>query len=96
MRKRYPGVLILLLTAVSCGPGAVRDTTDGTGEVRSITLSIVGTNDVHGRIIEDDGAGGLALFGGYLANLRDARARDGGAVMLIDAGDMWQGTLESN
>ena len=24
------------------------------------------------------------------------RARHGGAVLLIDAGDMWQGTLESN
>ena len=25
-----------------------------------------------------------------------ARDEDGGAVLLIDAGDMWQGTLESN
>ena len=29
-------------------------------------------------------------------NLRAARARDGGAVLLVDAGDMFQGTLESN
>jgi 5'-nucleotidase len=28
--------------------------------------------------------------------VRDAREQDGGGVLLIDAGDMWQGTLESN
>jgi 5'-nucleotidase len=61
-----------------------------------LTLSVVGTNDVHGGILERDGRGGLALFGGYVGNLRAARARDGGAVLLVDAGDMFQGTLESN
>jgi 5'-nucleotidase len=61
-----------------------------------ITLSIVGTNDLHGGIIQREDRGGLALLGGYVANLRAARARDGGAVLLVDAGDMFQGTLESN
>ncbi|HET9371352.1 MAG TPA: bifunctional UDP-sugar hydrolase/5'-nucleotidase [Vicinamibacterales bacterium] len=61
-----------------------------------IILSIVGTNDVHGAMLDGDGQGGLALFGGYLKNLRAARARDRGGVLLVDAGDMWQGTLESN
>jgi 5'-nucleotidase len=61
-----------------------------------VTLSIVGTNDLHGGILPRDGRGGLALLGGYLRNLRAARARDGGAVLLLDAGDMFQGTLESN
>ena len=36
-----------------------------------------------------------ALLGGYVANLR-RQASDGGAVLLIDGGDMFQGTLESN
>ncbi len=61
-----------------------------------VTLSIVGTNDLHGGILPRDGRGGLALLGGYLKNLRDSRTRDGGAVLVIDAGDMFQGTLESN
>ena len=61
-----------------------------------ITLSIVGTNDLHGGVLPRDGRGGLALLGGYLENLRASRARDGGAVLLIDSGDMFQGTLESN
>ena len=62
----------------------------------SLTLSLVSTNDVHGGILPENGQAGLALFSGYLKNLRAARARDGGAVLLLDAGDMWQGTLESN
>ena len=61
-----------------------------------LTISIVGTNDLHGGLVARNGRGGLALLGGYVKNLRAARARDGGAVLLIDAGDMFQGTLESN
>jgi 2',3'-cyclic-nucleotide 2'-phosphodiesterase (5'-nucleotidase family) len=62
----------------------------------TVILSIVGTNDLHGGILQRGDRGGLALLGGYVGNLRAARARDGGAVLLIDAGDMFQGTLESN
>ncbi|HEX3906068.1 MAG TPA: 5'-nucleotidase C-terminal domain-containing protein [Polyangia bacterium] len=55
-----------------------------------VTISLVGTNDLHGRLEA------LPPFGGYLGNLRRARARDGGGVLLVDAGDMFQGTLPSN
>ena len=68
----------------------------GTPATGTLTLSIVGTNDLHGGILQRGDRGGLALLGGYLDNLRAARARDGGAVLLLDAGDMFQGTLESN
>jgi 2',3'-cyclic-nucleotide 2'-phosphodiesterase (5'-nucleotidase family) len=61
-----------------------------------LTISIVGTNDLHGGMLPREGRGGLALLSGYVKTLRAARARDGGAVLLIDAGDMFQGTLESN
>jgi 5'-nucleotidase len=61
-----------------------------------VTLSIVGTSDLHGQAFPDNGLGGLPLLGGYLNNLRAARAADGGAVLLIDAGDTFQGNLESN
>jgi 2',3'-cyclic-nucleotide 2'-phosphodiesterase (5'-nucleotidase family) len=52
------------------------------------TISIVGTSDLHGHIAA------LPWFSGYLRNLRAARAP--GAVVVLDAGDMFQGTLESN
>src|SRR6476646_8714910 len=81
---RFAGVATLV--AIACSV-ARRD---------SITLSVVGTNDLHGGVVSDQGRGGLALLDGYLRNLRAARARDGGAVLLLDAGDLFQGTLESN
>ena len=54
------------------------------------TLTIIGTNDLHGALDR------LPLFAGFVANIRAARAADGGGVLLLDAGDMFQGTLESN
>ncbi len=61
-----------------------------------VTLSIVGTTDLHGYVFPRGGAGGLALLGGYVNNLRASRAADGGAVLLIDSGDTYQGGIESN
>ena len=62
-----------------------------------ITISIVGTNDLHGRLFTDDqGRGGLTVLGGFIDNLRAARAADGGAVLVLDAGDTFQGGIESN
>ena len=62
----------------------------------SVTISIVATTDLHGAVLPRGERGGLALLAGYLSNLRAARQRDGGGVLLVDSGDMFQGTLESN
>ncbi|MEM9188998.1 MAG: 5'-nucleotidase C-terminal domain-containing protein [Myxococcota bacterium] len=53
-------------------------------------MSIVGTNDHHGHIEW------LPLLAGHVNNLRALRAGDDGAVLLVDGGDMFQGTLVSN
>lgn len=63
------------------------------GEVR---ISIVGMNDVHGELIGGEDRGGLIAISAYVEALRAAREPEDGAVLVIDAGDMWQGTLESN
>lgn len=60
------------------------------GSSSPVTISVVGTSDLHGHIAA------LPWLAGYLKNLRAARARTGCAVILLDAGDMLQGTLESN
>jgi len=73
--------------AVPSGGAAVRPPS-APGPPR--TLSIVSLNDLHGRIEA------LPLFAGYVANVRAARAADGGGVLVLDGGDMFQGTLESN
>ena len=61
-----------------------------------MTLSIVGTSDLHGAAFPRNGLGGLPLLAGYVNNLRVTRASDGGAVLLIDSGDTFQGGIESN
>ncbi len=73
-----------------------RPVPDAAGTTGRVTLSIVGTTDLHGRVFPSNGRGGLAQLGGYLRNLRSARAVDGGAVLLLDAGDTFQGGIESN
>lgn len=82
--------IALLASFAACSPEVTLDSPDST------IITIIGTNDLHGAIVPSQGAGGLHVFSGYLSNIRDERAADGGAVLLIDAGDMWQGTLESN
>jgi 2',3'-cyclic-nucleotide 2'-phosphodiesterase (5'-nucleotidase family) len=56
----------------------------------AVTLTVIGTNDLHGALDR------LPIFAGYVANLRAARNADGGGLVLLDGGDMFQGTLESN
>ena len=81
--------LVIAAFAAACGSetaGPERDV---------VVISVVGTSDVHGELIARPGRGGITTFSGYVSALRDVRAEDG-AVLLVDAGDMWQGTLESN
>jgi len=80
------GLLCALLVA-SCGGAPSEPVEPPAPDV--VTLTIVGTNDLHGHVRA------LPVLGGYVEILRDLRADDG-AVLLIDGGDMFQGTLESN
>jgi len=85
-----------LVLLVICGCPARSESppaAGGTGPTATsedVVISVVATNDLHGKVAY------LPILAGYLANLRDVRAADGGGVVLVDAGDMFQGTLESN
>jgi 2',3'-cyclic-nucleotide 2'-phosphodiesterase (5'-nucleotidase family) len=81
--------LVLTLVAVLAGLVAHPSLSDDAGGDERI-VSIVATNDLHGHMES------LPLLAGYVANLRSAREADGGGVILLDAGDMFQGTLVSN
>jgi len=81
---------LLFVVLVFCGGMARAGTDIGAPYAPQVTISIVGTNDLHGHLEA------LPRFGGYLANLRRERARTGGGVLLLDGGDLFQGTLESN
>jgi len=86
--------LAAILSVLLAGCGGQGDAGEPGSDL--IVLSVVGTNDVHGELMPKQFKGGLTTFSGYITALRSAREEDGGAVLLIDAGDMWQGTLESN
>lgn len=63
-----------------------------------VHVVIAATTDVHGNlsaVTTSDGfdAGGLPLLGGYIQALR---AEHGERLVVLDSGDMWQGTLASN
>jgi 5'-nucleotidase len=67
-----------------------------------VRLIVVGTNDVHGWVAPHRTSlkggvevreGGAATFAGYVARLR---ADNPGGVLLLDGGDMFQGTIASN
>ena len=90
MYKRWTLVAFALaLPALSnCKRGMKDDAyTETPTSTKPFTLSLVGTNDVHGYLDS------LPIFAGYLGNLR---ADTGHEVLLVDGGDMWQGTLASN
>src|SRR6185503_9804900 len=89
MRASYRSALIVAVTTW-VAPSTHAGDAGAQRDVPHVTISIVGTNDLHGHIEA------LPRLGGYLANLRRERARTGGGVVLVDAGDMFQGTLESN
>jgi 2',3'-cyclic-nucleotide 2'-phosphodiesterase (5'-nucleotidase family) len=79
--------LIVACSAPTTGP---HDRLPPAAKQGARTITILGTNDLHGAIDR------LPLFAGFVANVRAARAADGGGVILLDGGDMFQGTLESN
>ncbi|XXF80096.1 bifunctional UDP-sugar hydrolase/5'-nucleotidase [Myxococcaceae bacterium GXIMD 01537] len=104
--------LVLLLAAPGCrGVPVSPEVPPATGAqaqavaapaVEPVRLTVVGTNDLHGWVSPHRTSlkggvevreGGAAAFAGYVARLR-ADNPDG--VLLLDAGDLFQGTLASN
>ena len=94
MKRSFPLVLFLLAVSCTIAPRPARP---------PVHVIVVGTTDVHGwfngHIETPPGGGPGVLWGGlpslasYVEALRD---ENGGRVLLLDAGDMFQGTLESN
>lgn len=106
---RVPLAAILLTCVVGCQstrstvpPPPVATSEAPAAPAEPIRLTVIGTNDLHGwaqphTATLRDGTliteGGLATFAGYLAILRAANP---GGTLLLDGGDMFQGTLSSN
>jgi 5'-nucleotidase len=84
------GLALVPLFAPACG-GPKTDppapSTSTAAPPAEVTITVAGTSDLHGRLST------LPLFASYARALKSGN-RDG--VVLVDAGDMFQGTLESN
>jgi 2',3'-cyclic-nucleotide 2'-phosphodiesterase (5'-nucleotidase family) len=91
---RIAPVLVPLVAVIAFAAGQAE--TPAPSRSGPVTISVVGTTDLHGRVFAVNGRGGLELFGGFMANLRAARDADGGALLLLDTGDAYQGGIESN
>jgi 2',3'-cyclic-nucleotide 2'-phosphodiesterase (5'-nucleotidase family) len=93
MRSAWVATISTIAFALSCSQPATKKQVDHPPPVKqggSRTITIIGTNDLHGALDR------LPLLAGFVANARAAREADGGAVLLLDGGDLFQGTLESN
>ncbi|NOK12771.1 bifunctional metallophosphatase/5'-nucleotidase [Corallococcus exercitus] len=105
MRSFRSTALALALFASACKGGptpAPAATPSAPPAAQPVRLTLVGTNDFHGWVMPHratlpDGQkveeGGAALFASYVARLREDNP---GGVLLVDGGDLFQGTLASN
>lgn len=101
--SRHVALAVAALLFVSCRtvkPGLSEP--DEPSSAEPVHLTVVGTNDVHGwayprKTVLGDGTaveeGGLQIFSAYLSILRQDNP---GGVLLIDSGDIFQGTLAAN
>ncbi len=103
--RRWLLAALPLLGLLGCAqPGARAGTSPGASAAPEVTIALVGTSDLHGyvepralKVTDQAGVtqpvsrGGLALFASYLENLRRRYP-----VLLLDAGDLFQGTMVSN
>ena len=105
MRRHFVVCCATLLAGLAAGRAWAQAPSPG-GLATPRMLEIYATTDLHGHL-ETPGprppsargraraqeGGGLALLGGYLKNIR---ARHGLRTLLLDGGDLMQGTLASN
>src|SRR5260370_4135517 len=105
-------ILLGLLLAIACASKQKTDSAApvaaaAAGGVEGRRLMVVGINDTHGALLSipppkwissltKSDIGGADWFAGYLNAIRADLKAKGGEVVLLDAGDEFQGTLISN
>lgn len=105
--RKHAFVLCALLSGLWGCKGAqvqAEGVPDKANTASAITIALIGTSDLHGyleprknQVVDQNGTthavekGGLALLGGYITNVRKSKP-----VLLLDGGDLFQGTLVSN
>ena len=108
MKKAFFAWLMCLCLLVGCAPVQPQETTapvaagcrdsddngicDDCSRSLLVTLDVYGINDLHGKVADGDEHPGVDELTTYLKNAREENSN----MLLISAGDMWQGSSESN
>ena len=104
-------LLLAALTLASCSHSQTKPSSEAVShpnqafqstDPNQVTIAVVGINDFHGHLLPTerklpDGtvvkSGGAGALGGMIKRLKEEM---NGRVLIVDAGDEWQGTIESN
>ncbi len=93
--------LLCSLLSVGCGPkyNLPDERTDAL-----VRITVLHTNDIHGQILPQKGfwvdpanpplIGGLLSVATYIHKVREEVSRNGGHLLVLDSGDLYQGTPE--
>ncbi len=68
------------------------ETCDSCGESVLVTFDVFSVNDLHGKIVDSENQPGVDELTTYIKE----RRKENENLILISAGDMWQGSAESN
>ena len=106
---RFLFSLIICISLAGCAHKDTKRTTESeipqsafeSTDPNQVTIALVGLNDFHGSLLPRERklgnlvvqSGGASALASMISILRDEMK---GKVLIIDAGDQWQGTLESN
>ncbi|MPM37937.1 Mannosylglucosyl-3-phosphoglycerate phosphatase [bioreactor metagenome] len=77
-------ILVLTTGLVFAGPSGKSD---------QVQITVLSVNDFHGALLEDGGNPGVVKWGKYL---KDEKALNADGTIILSAGDMFQGSAESN
>ena len=92
-KKFFIFILTIFLSFTLFGCGEDEENQNGNEVEEFTSLKVIAINDLHGRIEEEDQEYGMARIAKYV---NDAREVEGQAVLLLSAGDTFQGTAISN
>lgn len=94
MQRKYIHYILGLVAIVLLLAPACSESQPAQQDTQAPTFDLLYTNDMHGQLLPDAERqlGGIATIASLVAEIR----QDSSDVLLLDAGDIWQGAARSN